>query len=246
MLEYNERALAVASTSSSQLLLSPRREYNHRLIAMARRDRHRSIAQGPTDTSHEDYARRLETSELAWWKRLLNVQAPYQWNVHRLNPGVTLDLGCGIGRNLATLGPGSVGVDHNPISVEVARRRGFVAFTPEEFRNSQFNQPESFDTLLASHLLEHLKTEDAQSLLKEYSDLVRPGGLMIFITPQEAGFRRDASHVTFTDFPALGALCETTRAVVERQYSFPFPRRVGRVFPYNEFVMVARLPEKSV
>jgi hypothetical protein len=27
---------------------------------------------------------------------------------------------------------------------------------------------------------------------------------------------------------------------VARQYSFPFPRPAGRVFPYNEFVTLAR------
>ena len=34
--------------------------------------------------------------------------------------GRTLDVGCGIGRNLAALPPGSLGVDHNPTSIEVA------------------------------------------------------------------------------------------------------------------------------
>jgi hypothetical protein len=28
---------------------------------------------------------------------------------------------------------------------------------------------------------------------------------------------------------------------IERAYSFPFPRAVGRVFPYNESVAVGRL-----
>lgn len=211
---------------------------------MVRREGHVPVSKGPSETSHEDYARRLETYELAWWKRFLNVQAPYQWNLRRLDPGLTLDLGCGIGRNLAALGTGSIGVDHNATSVAIARRRGFVAFTPKEFRASQYNQRASFDSLLVAHVLEHMKTDESQSLIAEYVDLVRPGGLLIFITPQEAGFRSDASHVTFTDFSALGALCEATQAQVARQYSFPFPRLVGRIFPYNEFVIVARLPEK--
>jgi hypothetical protein len=29
---------------------------------------------------------------------------------------------------------------------------------------------------------------------------------------------------------------------VEKNYSFPFPRIAGRVFPYNEFCLVARKP----
>ncbi len=182
---------------------------------------------------------------MVWWKRLLHVQAPYQWNLRRLNPGITLEIGCGIGRNLATLGPGSVGVDHNASSVRTARRRGFVAFTPEELRSSEYGRPGSFDSLLVAHVLEHLTTHEAESLVAEYIDLVRPQGTLILITPQEAGFRSDASHKTFLDFACLSALCEKAHTRVERQFSFPFPRRVGRVFIYNEFVVLARLPDKS-
>jgi hypothetical protein len=43
----------------------------------------------------------------------------------------------------------------------------------------------------------------------------------------------------FTDQPALAALAGELGLRVERQYSFPLPRRAGRVFTYNEFVTVA-------
>jgi SAM-dependent methyltransferase len=47
---------------------------------------------------------------------------PYRWNLHRLLGGRrVLDAGCGIGRNLVGLEAGSVGVDHNPHSVEHCR-----------------------------------------------------------------------------------------------------------------------------
>lgn len=212
---------------------------------MTGRERRVPIAGGPSDTRHEEYARRLETHELATWKRLLNVQAPYQWNLRRLHLGTTLDVGCGIGRNLATLGPESVGVDHNASSVETARRRGFVAFTPEEFRTSTYSRRGSFDTLLVSHVLEHLKRDEAQALLGEYVDMIRPNGMLLLITPQEAGFRRDASHRTFMDFATLRDLCHASNAQVERQFSFPLPRQMGHVFFYNEFVVLARLPDSA-
>ena len=64
-----------------------------------------------------------------WWKRLLNVQAPYQWNLRRQHLGRTLDIGCGIGRNLPSLPPGSLGVDHNATSIATARARGLHAMT---------------------------------------------------------------------------------------------------------------------
>src|SRR5690349_17057220 len=59
------------------------------------------------DTSGADYAARLHALQGKRWKRLLNVQAPYQWNLRRRHLGRTLEIGCGIGRNLASLGAGS-------------------------------------------------------------------------------------------------------------------------------------------
>jgi len=76
------------------------------------------------DTRDAEYTRRLSSLEGAAWKRWLNVQAPYRWNLRRLQLGFTLDIGCGIGRNLVNLGGHGVGVDHNERSVELARERG--------------------------------------------------------------------------------------------------------------------------
>jgi hypothetical protein len=64
----------------------------------------------------------------------------------------------------------------------------------------------------------------------------------VLITPQEAGFASDATHVAFHDFAALAGLEAALGLRSERAYSFPFPRPVGRVFRYNEFVSVARRP----
>ncbi len=89
------------------------------------------------DTSGEDYARRLQAKQEVRWKKALNVQAPYQWNLRRQQLGRTLDVGCGIGRNLETLAEGSVGVDHNASAVQVARERGVIALTVEEWEQSE-------------------------------------------------------------------------------------------------------------
>ena len=68
---------------------------------------------GPPHTRGADYAERLETLETARWKRVLDVQAPYRWNLRRLGLGFTLDIGCGIGRNL----PVAAGaVDHGGLA----------------------------------------------------------------------------------------------------------------------------------
>jgi 2-polyprenyl-3-methyl-5-hydroxy-6-metoxy-1,4-benzoquinol methylase len=168
---------------------------------------------------------------------------PYRWYLQRLKLGFALDVGCGIGRNLANLDGNAVGVDHNPESVRIARDRGFSAFTAEEFRASDFGRPGTFDSLLCSHVVEHMTQEQARALLREYTPFVRAGGRVVVVTPQEAGFRSDATHVEFVDFGTLDRLVRSVGLTPEAAYSRPFPRLVGRFFRYNEFISLSRRPE---
>lgn len=195
-------------------------------------------------TAGEDYTERLQRKGTAWWKRALDVQRPYRWNLRRLEPGFTLDLGCGLGRNLAHLGGDGVGIDHNPTSVAACRAAGLEAYTPDEFAaTAHAQQPGTFDSLLAAHLVEHLPTDDAVTLLRDHLPFVRPGGKVILITPQARGYASDATHVTYVDDDGLRRLARALGLTVERSFSFPFPSTaVGRFFTYNEFVLVARTP----
>ncbi|GAB3938255.1 methyltransferase domain-containing protein [Micromonospora vulcania] len=197
---------------------------------------------GPTQTVGEDYTERLRRLGGARWKRLLDVQAPYRWNLRRLRLGHTLDVGSGLGRNLANLDGNGVGVDHNPTSVAHTRAAGFEAYTVEEFQNSEHARPSAFDALLAAHLLEHLPATDAREVIASYLPYVRSGGTAVFITPQERGYASDASHVRFVGFAEAARTCQELGLTVTRQFSFPFHRALGRVFTHNEFVTVARLP----
>jgi SAM-dependent methyltransferase len=200
-----------------------------------------TVSDKPGDTQGDDYTRRLVALQSSWWKRFFRVQAPYRWNLRRLNLGLTLELGCGIGRNLVNLGGNGVGVDHNPASVETARTRGLSAYTPEEFGTTKYCDSNTFDSMLLSHLVEHMTQAEAVTLAGDYIKYVKPGGRLVVITPQEVGFRSDASHVRFADFETNAALCDALGSTVERQFSFPFPRFVGRIFIYNEFVTVAQV-----
>jgi SAM-dependent methyltransferase len=191
-------------------------------------------------TKDADYTRRLLREQGARWKQLLDVQAPYRWNLRRLRPGFTLEVGCGVGRNLAHLRGAGVGVDHNAHSVEACRRSGFVAFTPEEFRRTHYAVAGRFDSLLLSHVAEHMTFDEFVQLLREYAPLLEPGGRIVVMTPQEAGFRSDSTHVEFFDLAKIRAAVGWVGFLPVREYSFPFPRAVGRIFTYNEFVSVSR------
>jgi 2-polyprenyl-3-methyl-5-hydroxy-6-metoxy-1,4-benzoquinol methylase len=191
-------------------------------------------------TEGADYTERLQRLGGASWKRVLDVQAPYRWNIRRLKLGHTLDVGCGIGRNLSHLGGNGVGVDHNPASIEACRAMGLRAYTIEDFLASEYARRDAFDSLLAAHLLEHLAEPDARAIVESYLPYVRTGGTIVFITPQERGYASDATHVRFVDFPEAAANARAMGLEVTRQYSFPFPRVAGKAFTYNEFVTIAR------
>jgi 2-polyprenyl-3-methyl-5-hydroxy-6-metoxy-1,4-benzoquinol methylase len=193
-------------------------------------------------TDERAYAERLLRLQRAPWKRWLQVQAPFRWNLRRLHPGATLEVGCGIGRNLQHLDAGSVGIDTNVHCVAAAREIGCVAFTPDHFRASPDHRPGRFDTLLLAHVVEHMTEPEAVALIREYEAFVRPGGRLLLIAPQEAGFASDATHVTMMSFDRLRTIAAAAGFTPGAQYSFPFPRWAGPFFTYNEFVLVSAKP----
>ena len=192
-------------------------------------------------TAEKSYAERLSRLSGARWKQVLHVQAPFRAHIRHLRLGRTLDVGCGTGRNLQYLDENSVGVDHNPFSVQTARDAGLTAYTSDEFFGSGVAAPASFDSVLSAHVVEHLEPQDAAEIFASYLPYVRPGGTVVFITPQERGFASDSTHVAFSDHAALERLGASLGLKPEKHYSFPFPRFTGKFFTYNEFVQVFKV-----
>jgi 2-polyprenyl-3-methyl-5-hydroxy-6-metoxy-1,4-benzoquinol methylase len=193
----------------------------------------------PTPSTQSDaYAQRLTRLGTKRWKQRLDVQAPYRWNLRRLDLGFTLDVGCGLGRNLAHLEGHGVGIDHNGACVAACRNNGLTVYSPGEFDQSLDARAGRFDSLLVAHVLEHLSEGDGRELVAKYLPFLKPGGRVVVITPQEAGQRTDPTHVRFVDGEATRRMMASLGWRVATSRSFPFPRRVGKVFPYNEFVVV--------
>jgi SAM-dependent methyltransferase len=191
-------------------------------------------------TADRDYTARLENQTAKGWKRALGAQAPYRRHIRRVVEGRVLDVGCGIGRNLAHLDGNGVGIDINPHSIEVARRNGFTAHTADEFPGSPDAVPGGYDTLLLAHVLEHMPREEASDLLGDYVPYLRPGGRVVVIVPQKAGFASDPTHVNFLDLDDLAEIEGSHGLTRESGYSFPLPRFAGRWFTHNETVSLSR------
>jgi putative flippase GtrA len=207
------------------------------------RDRRHSMSATTrtSQTETQEYADGLLKGSDVWWKRLLDVQRPYRRNLQSLALGKTLDVGCGIGRNLSALDEGSLGVDHNEHSVAIAVARGHRAMTVEQFKGTVGKGAhEDFDSMLVSHVLEHMSVDSCKSLLRDYLPYVKQK--VVVICPQRKGFRRDDTHVTFLQSKEIGELLEGSGLRILRSYSFPFPAALGKVFTYNETVVVATKP----
>jgi 2-polyprenyl-3-methyl-5-hydroxy-6-metoxy-1,4-benzoquinol methylase len=200
------------------------------------------MASQPQSSLTHAYAGRLESRAVSRWRKYFGVQLPYRWNIRRLNPGFVLDVGCGVGRNLAHLDGHGVGVDPNPDCVEAAKHRGLRAYLPKDFERAAATEAWQFDTMLVAHVLEHVGLEASVPLVRGYLRYLTPGGRVVLIAPQEAGYRSDSTHLEFIDEGKLRRLCNAVDLRVERAYSFPFPRFVGGLFAYNEFVLVAATP----
>lgn len=189
------------------------------------------------NTKETWYTERLQRLEGSSWKALLDVQRPFRKPVIELNLGKTLELGCGIGRVLQWL-PDSCGVDHNSSSIAVAKVRGLIAFTNEEFHSSPLAINSSFDSIVMAHLLEHLDITQRNSLMLEFRKYLKPQGRLLIICPQEAGYRSDSTHVNFMDHKSIESFGASHGFIVNSMKSNPFPRFMGRIFRYNEFFVV--------
>jgi SAM-dependent methyltransferase len=200
-------------------------------------------------TADSDYADRLERLTHKRWKVILDVQRPYRWNLKRLNPGKTLDVGCGVGRHLIHLPHGSVGIDFNESSVSKVRSSGYDAYTPEEFFSDEKygNEQPAFDSILLSHVLEHLTLDESRDALSTYLPYLKEGGRVIVMCPQEKGYAtppqghtKGEAHVTFLDSIDIQEILKRFGLEIDAAYSFPFPRRMGKIFRHNETVVVGK------
>jgi 2-polyprenyl-3-methyl-5-hydroxy-6-metoxy-1,4-benzoquinol methylase len=111
---------------------------------------------------------------------------------HMFTVGETvLDIGFGQGYFLEACreaGVRSIGIDRDKQLVLQAQRRGLDAHAVD-VRTLGGVVPARVDGVLASHLVEHLTPPDLSEVLSALAERVRPGGLLVLVTPNFADWQ---------------------------------------------------------
>jgi SAM-dependent methyltransferase len=144
------------------------------------------------------------------WQRLLgsvagllpSIRAGFDFNARWLRArtgGKLLEMGCGRGEALGLfteLGWDAEGLDPDAAAIRVARERG-LRVKPGSLYEQAY-APGSFDAITMSHVIEHL--HDPVDVVKECRRILKPGGVMVALTPNTAGlghrlYRGDWLHL---------------------------------------------------
>lgn len=191
-------------------------------------------------TQEKEYANYLINSQGSGWKNRLDVQRPYRSKLQKLSLGKTLDIGCGIGRNLKALPQGSVGIDHNKYMVEDLTKKGYLAFTNSSFKISKYAKKNTFDSLLFAHIIEHMTAKEAKKMISDYLKYLKKNGNVLIICPQKKGFSKDSTHIQFHDRESISKILKELVLSIQLAQSFPFPELLGPIFAPNEYWVLAK------
>lgn len=166
----------------------------------------------------------------------------YLQHAASLCSGKTIDFGCGVGEHLSFLESGSIGLEVNESTVKHCQSQNLPVslYIPDEDKYNLLSLPSgTFNTILISHVLEHLDEPD--KVLKALLDSGERLGVkrVVVIVPQEKGFASDITHRTFIDKEYLNSknIFNYKSWRVLRSGTFPIPG-LGKLFIYNEFFVV--------
>jgi SAM-dependent methyltransferase len=166
--------------------------------------------------------------------------------------GPWLDLGCGRGEWLLTAaaaGHSVVGVDSNPAAVAYCREKGLRVAEQDALQYLRTVPSQSVAVLTAFHVVEHCRPVDLLTLVRESVRVLRPGGMVIFETPDPANllmashlFWRDPSHHRPVPMLLLELIFEYFGLTVIERLRLNPPSTVERL-PFDELEFVRRLNE---
>jgi SAM-dependent methyltransferase len=126
-----------------------------------------------------DYSQFAESSRIRQWLRKFLFIKP----IVRLFRGYVLDIGCGPGIYLEQYSGPSLGIDAHPNNVKICEKNGIHAIETDA---NSFVQVNTFDTVLISHVLEHL--DNPLGVIENAYRSTKPGGRIIVIVPCSEGY----------------------------------------------------------
>jgi SAM-dependent methyltransferase len=117
--------------------------------------------------------------------------AAMRWDVVRRSlpndPGDVLEVGCGQGSfavRLADIGASLLALEPDPVSFSIARERLQGHGSILNRRVDELPPEDSFDTVCAFEVLEHL--QDDEAMLRQWASRLRPGGTIMISVPAHA------------------------------------------------------------
>ncbi len=113
-----------------------------------------------------------------------------------------LDLGCGRGEWLELLQESHLtahGVDLNQLMVQLCTEQQLRVTAGDALEYVTHSPPESLGAITAFHLIEHLPFAQLMELVQQSWRALRPGGLLIFETPNPANIQVGA-HYFYRDY----------------------------------------------
>jgi 2-polyprenyl-3-methyl-5-hydroxy-6-metoxy-1,4-benzoquinol methylase len=140
-----------------------------------------------------------------------------------------LEVGCGEDRPLSKILTGGaaahvnkyVGVDLNKLKPSASQRLAFhgefnFVERYKELLKGDFK--EGFDVAVHYEVIEHMKVEHGEKMLKAVFAALKPGGVMLMSTPCYDGVRHAANHIHEYTVPELQKYTEKAGFVVEKRY----------------------------
>lgn len=178
-------------------------------------------------TSNHEYTEYYLKKYNIWYRRLFPIDIPFKFIAKSCCRGKILDIGCGPGRYLSFFPDRAVGVDHNKDFVEYTRERGFHTFYSKDFLDTN---KEEFDTLLFSHILEHMNFQEGITLIKTYLPFLRKEGRIVIIVPHGYCFKNDPTHILYYDKYKIDELAFNINLKVTKSFYHPFPDFLSKWF----------------
>ena len=139
--------------------------------------------------------------------------------------GYVLDIGCGTGVYLEQYHGSHLGIDAHPNNIRICSAKKIVAIEADA---NQFMQKDTFDTVLISHVLEHL--DNPYGVINNAYLSTKHGGRIIIVVPCYEGFvyglnGDEHSHKHFIDLAYLDQ--KMTKLGGKKIVSAIFPPLIG-------------------